>query len=69
MSCVVEKISVKEKKKMEGTSIVSTLGSSFETVSADMMSAISTVLPIALGVAGAILVITLGWKLFKRLAK
>lgn len=56
---------------MEGstTSIASTLGTAFETVSADMMSAISTVLPIALGIGGAILVIFLGWKLFKRLTK
>ncbi len=56
---------------MEGTStnIASTLGTAFQTVSSDMMSAISTVLPIALGVGGAVLVIFLGWKLFKRLAK
>ena len=51
------------------TGIAETLGTSFGTVASDMMEAIGTILPIALGVGGAILVIFLGWKLFKRLTK
>lgn len=54
---------------MENTSISATLGTAMQSVSGDMMEAIGTVLPIALGVAGAVLVIFLGWKIFKRLAK
>lgn len=55
---------------MEGsTSVVTALTNAFTTVASDMSSAIAGVLPIALGVAGGILVIFLGWKLFKRLTK
>lgn len=53
----------------ETTGIADTLGTSFTGVASDMMDAIGTILPIALGVGGAILVIYLGWKLFKRLTK
>ena len=45
------------------------LGDSFQTVADNMMLAIGDILPIALTVGGAILVITTGWKLFKRLSK
>lgn len=51
------------------TSAADILTSSFNTVSADMMEAIGAAVPIALGVGGTILVIFLGWKLFKRLTK
>lgn len=44
-------------------------GSSFEKLSGDILSAIATILPYALSVAGTALVIFLGWKLFKRLTK
>lgn len=57
---------------MEGsasTGIVDALTTAFTTASSDMMSAITAILPIALGVGTAILVIFLGWKLFKRLTK
>lgn len=54
---------------MEGTSIVSALSTAFTAVAGDMTSAITTVLPIALPVAGGILVVFVGWKLFKRLTK
>lgn len=50
-------------------SITETLGTAFTGVASDMMEAIGTVLPIALGIGGAVLVIFLGWKLFKRLSK
>lgn len=52
-----------------GNSIVTALTGAFTTMAADMSSAVAGVLPIALGVAGGILVIFLGWKLFKRLTK
>lgn len=46
-----------------------TLTSAFTTVASDMTSAVGSILPIALGVGGTVLVVTLGWKLFKRLTK
>ena len=52
---------------MEGSA--STLTSVFTTVAADMTSAVEGIAPIALGVGAAVLVITLGWKLFKKLTK
>lgn len=56
---------------MEGNTanIASTLGTAMQTTASSMMEAIGTVLPIALGVAGAVLVVFVGWKIFKRLAK
>ena len=51
------------------TSVADMLGTSMQTVSSDMMSAIGTVLPIALGIGGSVLVIFLGWKIFKKLTK
>lgn len=56
---------------MEQTSvnIASTLGTAMQTTANSMMEAIGTVLPIALTIAGAVLVVFLGWKIFKRLAK
>lgn len=54
---------------MEGTAtstIVSTLSESLTTVANDAVSVISTVLPIALIVVGAGLVITIGIKMFKK---
>lgn len=56
---------------MEGTTttITGALTGAMETVQSDMMAAISGVLPYALGIGGAVLVVTLGWKLFKRISK
>lgn len=45
------------------------IGTSFEKVSSDMLSAVTAILPYALTVGGTVLVIFLGWKLFKRLTK
>lgn len=53
----------------EANTIVSALTTAFQSAASDMMAAISGILPIALGVGAAILVIFLGWKLFKRLTK
>jgi len=54
---------------MEDAGITSALQTAMTTVASDMTSAIGSILPIALGVAGSILVITLGWKLFRRFTK
>lgn len=53
----------------EGATITDALSTAMTSTASQMTTAIGTVLPIALGVAGGILVITLGWKLFKRLTK
>lgn len=53
----------------EGAGITDALSTAMTSTASEMTTAIGTVLPIALGVAGGILVITLGWKLFKRLTK
>lgn len=45
--------------------LVSALG----TTANSMMDAIGDVLPVALPVAGAILVITMGWRLFRNFTK
>lgn len=55
---------------MESTvNAASILSDSLGTVTSDMMTAIGSVVPAALGIAAAILVITVGWKLFKRMSK
>lgn len=51
-----------------GTStVVSTLSTAFESISSDLMSTISTIAPIALGIVGAGIVLVFGVKWFKRL--
>ena len=52
---------------MEGTAF--TLTTVFGSVAENMTAAVEAVAPIALGVGAAVLVITLGWKLFKKLTK
>lgn len=46
--------------------IASALGSAFTTAVSDIMSAISTILPIVLPVLGAIAVISVGIRVFKK---
>ena len=46
-------------------SIQSTLGSSLQDVASNAMNTIGTVLPYALGVVGALIVVKLGIKAFK----
>ena len=47
------------------SAVTTALSSAMTTTANNMLSAISTVLPTALSVAGAILVVTLGWRLFR----
>lgn len=49
------------------SSIVTTMETAFQSVSSDIMSVISSILPIAMGIVGAGLVIVFGVKWFKRL--
>ncbi len=48
--------------------LTSTLGSSLQETSDNAITAIGTVLPYALAVLGAVLVITIGIKIFKRVS-
>ena len=50
---------------VDSASVTTALTSALATTANDMLSAIGTVLPTALKVAGAILVVTLGWRLFR----
>ena len=50
-------------------SVNEALGSALGTVASDMTGAVSTVLPIAIPVMGAILVVGFGIKLFKKFSK
>ncbi len=45
--------------------VTTALAGAMSTTANNMLSAISSVLPTALSVAGAILVVTLGWRLFR----
>lgn len=52
----------------EATTVVSALTSAFSTVASDALSAIQGILPIALPVLGAIIVVGIGIKIFKKVA-
>lgn len=55
---------------MEGTSaVVTALGTAVSGISSDMVSAVTTVLPYAATALGAVVVVTLGIKAFKRISK
>ena len=49
--------------------VSSALSTALNTTASDMMSAVAAVLPEALTVAGAILVVTLGWRLFRNFTR
>ena len=50
------------------STVVTALGNGFTTIAGDAMDAISTILPIALPIMGAVIVVILGIKIFKRIA-
>ena len=52
----------------EPVTVVSALSTAFTSIAADASSAIATVLPIALPIMGAIVVIGVGIRVFKRVA-
>ena len=54
---------------METTTAVTALTSALSTTADQMQAAIGQVLPIAMGVAGTILVITIGWRLFRNFTR
>lgn len=49
-------------------SVVTALGTAFSTVASNALSAITTILPIALPVLGAIVVVGIGIRIFKKVA-
>ena len=49
--------------------VAESVGSALETVSADAMSVLTTVAPIAIGIAGAFLVWRYGMRFFKSISK
>lgn len=49
--------------------VTSTFSTAVTQVQTDVMSMISTALPIALAIGGAVIAIRLGWKFFKSMAK
>lgn len=51
------------------STIVTSMQSSFQSTANEMMSAVGNILPILLPIVGAIAVIFLGVRLFKRLSK
>ena len=54
---------------METSTAVTALVAALSTTADQMQSAIGQVLPIALPVAGTILVITIGWRLFRNFSR
>lgn len=55
---------------MEGSSaVITALGTAVSSISADMVEAVTTILPYAATAIGVILAVTFGIKAFKKLAK
>lgn len=54
---------------LETSSVVTALTSAVTTAASDAMSAIGSILPVALPVMGAIVVVGIGIKVFKKSAK
>lgn len=52
----------------EATSVVSALTTAFTSVASDAQSAIAAILPIALPILGAIIVVGIGIRIFKKVA-
>ena len=50
-------------------SVTESLPSALSTTASDMMGAVSSIVPVAVPVVGAILVVTLGIKVFKKFIK
>lgn len=50
-------------------SVTEAMTSALSTTASDMMGAISSIVPVAVPVVGAILVVTLGIKVFKKFTK
>lgn len=50
---------------VSSTAVTTALSTAMTTTANNMLSAIGSLLPTALSVAGAILVVTMGWRLFR----
>ena len=51
------------------SSVTEAISSALSTTASDMMGAVSSIVPVAVPVVGAILVVTLGIKVFKKFTK
>lgn len=51
----------------ETTGVADAVTSGLKTVATDMQGTITSILPVALGVVGAVLVVTFGIKIFKKI--
>ncbi|MBQ7067254.1 MAG: hypothetical protein IJN92_10585 [Lachnospiraceae bacterium] len=49
------------------STLITSLTEGLKTVAADMTTSLSSVLPVALGVVGGVMVITFGVKIFKKI--
>lgn len=49
--------------------VTTALSSGISAIATDAMSAIGTIIPVALPIAGAILVVTIGIKVFRKVSK
>lgn len=49
--------------------VVTALTTAMTGIASDVQAGISGVLPVALGIAGTVLVVTIGLKVFKKIAK
>lgn len=49
--------------------VITSLGTGMTSAQNYTMSGISTALPIALVIAGVVIAVTVGWRIFKRMAK
>ena len=53
---------------MEGTTLVEALKTGFTGIASDLTSALGEIVPIAIGIVGAVMVVTFGIKMFKRIS-
>lgn len=49
------------------STVVTQVTTALATVQSDAMTMIQTVLPAALAIGGAVVVVTLGWRIFRRI--
>lgn len=51
-----------------GTTLVNSLKTGFTAIAGDLTSALGEIVPIAIGVVGAVMVVTFGIAMFKRIS-
>lgn len=53
---------------MEGSTLVEAMKTGFTGIAGDLTSALGEIVPIAIGVVGAVMVVTFGISMFKRIS-